>query len=118
MYSTPGNPKILELRSSSVKEILDIASRVYPYWDDEYCEELINRFSLDKRQKHIKLSRGMQTMVGIIIGLASRAPLTLFDEPYVRGLDPVAREIFYESLLVDYEENKQDHYYYFFSLDQ
>ncbi|MFI5359443.1 MAG: ABC transporter ATP-binding protein [Halanaerobiales bacterium] len=97
---------MLSIRSSSVKEILDIASRVYPYWDDEYCEELINRFSLDIRQKHIRLSRGMQTMVGIIIGLASRAPLTLFDEPYV-GLDPVARETFYESLLVDYEENKR-----------
>lgn len=97
---------MLSIRSSSVKEILDIASRVYPYWDDEYSEELINRFSLDIRQKHIRLSRGMQTMVGIIIGLASRAPFTLFDEPYV-GLDPVARETFYESLLVDYEENKR-----------
>lgn len=97
---------MLSIRSSSVKEILDIASRVYPYWDDEYSEELINRFSLDIRQKHIRLSRGMQTMVGIIIGLASRAPLTLFDEPYV-GLDPVTRETFYESLLVDYEENKR-----------
>jgi ABC-2 type transport system ATP-binding protein len=31
--------------------------------------------------------------VGVIVGLASRAPLTFFDEPYL-GLDAVARQIF------------------------
>ena len=97
---------VLGIRNLSVKKIFQIASDVYPYWDNEYCQDLIKLFSLDIGQKHIKLSRGMQTMVGIIIGLASRAPLTLFDEPYV-GLDPVARELFYESLLTDYEKNKR-----------
>ncbi|MFY9496758.1 MAG: ABC transporter ATP-binding protein [Halanaerobiales bacterium] len=97
---------MLGIRNLSVKKIFQIASDVYPYWDNEYCQDLIKLFSLDIGQKHIKLSRGMQTMVGIIIGLASRAPLTLFDEPYV-GLDPVARELFYESLLTDYEKNKR-----------
>jgi ABC-2 type transport system ATP-binding protein len=46
----------------------------------------------------------MNSMVGIIIGLASRAPLTLFDEPYL-GLDAVARQLFYDRLLADYAEN-------------
>lgn len=30
----------------------------------------------------------------------------MFDEPYV-GLDPLAREIFYEELLIDFEKNKR-----------
>ena len=42
--------------------------------------------------------------LGVIIGLASRAPLTLFDEPYL-GLDAVARQIFYDRLLADYAEH-------------
>jgi ABC-2 type transport system ATP-binding protein len=40
----------------------------------------------------------------VTIGLASRAPLTLFDEPYL-GLDAVARQLFYDRLLADYVEH-------------
>jgi len=51
-----------------------------------------------------KLSRGQQSAVGVIVGLASRAPLTFFDEPYL-GLDAVARQLFYDRLLSDYAEH-------------
>ena len=46
----------------------------------------------------------MLSAVGIVIGLASRAPLTIFDEPYL-GLDAVSRELFYNRLLEDYSEH-------------
>ena len=39
-----------------------------------------------------------------MIGLAARAEVTLFDEPYA-GLDPVARQLFYDRLLADYTEH-------------
>lgn len=42
----------------------------------------------------------MLSSVGIVVGLASRAPLTIFDEPYL-GLDAVARSLFYDRLLED-----------------
>ena len=45
----------------------------------------------------------MRSAVGIVIGLASRAELTLFDEPYA-GLDSVARQLFYDRLLADLAE--------------
>ena len=51
-----------------------------------------------------KLSRGMRSAVGIVIGLAARAELTLFDEPYA-GLDAVARQLFYDRLLADFAEH-------------
>ena len=51
-----------------------------------------------------KLSRGQLSAVGVIVGLASRAPLTFFDEPYL-GLDAVARQLFYDRLLADYSEH-------------
>ena len=51
-----------------------------------------------------KLSRGQLSAVGVIVGLASRAPLTFFDEPYL-GLDAVARQIFYDRLLEDFAEH-------------
>jgi ABC-2 type transport system ATP-binding protein len=46
----------------------------------------------------------MTSAVGIVIGLASRAPLTIFDEPYL-GLDAVARQLFYDRLIADYAEH-------------
>ena len=46
----------------------------------------------------------MTSAVGIVIGLAARAPLTFFDEPYL-GLDAVARDLFYRRLLADYAEH-------------
>ncbi len=55
--------------------------------------------SIDKKIR--QLSRGTESLVGNIIGLASRAPLTLFDEP-VLGLDVLMRERFYKALLEDY----------------
>ena len=51
-----------------------------------------------------KLSRGQLSAVGVIIGLASRAEITFFDEPYL-GLDAVARQIFYDRLVEDYAEH-------------
>jgi ABC-2 type transport system ATP-binding protein len=43
----------------------------------------------------------MRSALGIVIGLAARAEVTLFDEPYA-GLDPVARKLFYDRMLADY----------------
>ncbi|HPJ87488.1 MAG TPA: ABC transporter ATP-binding protein [Thermotogota bacterium] len=87
-----------------IKDIFKIAGLLYKNWDNAFAERLIKRYKLDTKKKYNKLSKGMKTTVGIIIGLASRAEITLFDEPYV-GLDPVAREIFYAELQKDYNEN-------------
>jgi ABC-2 type transport system ATP-binding protein len=46
----------------------------------------------------------MRSALGIVIGLAARAEVTLFDEPYA-GLDPMARQLFYDRLLSDYAEH-------------
>jgi ABC-2 type transport system ATP-binding protein len=50
------------------------------------------------------MSRGQSSAVGVVVGLASRAELTIFDEPYA-GLDAVARQAFYDHLLADYSEH-------------
>ncbi|HDR5869527.1 TPA: ABC transporter ATP-binding protein, partial [Bacillus anthracis] len=68
-----------------------------------FAEELARRFQLNLKEKYHKLSNGMQTVVGIIQGLASRSPITIFDEP-TTGLDAAHRELFYSLLLEDYGE--------------
>ncbi|MCY8515912.1 ABC transporter ATP-binding protein [Bacillus atrophaeus] len=89
--------------NQTVMEVLKIASSFYQNWDWKAASALLEEFSLDPAIKCRKLSRGMETMVGIIIGMASRAPITIFDEPDA-GLDSVMREKFYSLLLEDYTE--------------
>ncbi|SEL83187.1 ABC-2 type transport system ATP-binding protein [Blastococcus sp. DSM 46786] len=87
-----------------VRDALHGASLLFPGWDADLAQTLLADFELPAGRPIKKLSRGMNSAVGIIIGLASRAPFTLFDEPYA-GLDVVARHQFYDRLLADYAEH-------------
>jgi len=89
-----------------VKDYLRSASMYYPHWDKEYADRLVKAFELNPKAKIYKMSKGMMSMVTIIIALASRAPITMMDEP-VAGLDVVAREQFYDLLLQDYAETQR-----------
>lgn len=87
-----------------VRDILEISAKFYPHWDALYAEELRKTFRLKEKQKVKTLSKGMYSALGIIVGLASNAPVTIFDEPYI-GLDASFRSIFYDLLLESYENN-------------
>jgi ABC-2 type transport system ATP-binding protein len=87
-----------------VRDALTSAGTLFPRWDVDLAAALMADFDLPAKRPIKKLSRGMTSAVGIVIGLASRAPITLFDEPYL-GLDAVARQLFYDRLIADYAEH-------------
>lgn len=70
-------------------------------FDLETAMELAHRFELDLNKKHNTLSKGQDSIFKIIFGLASRAPITIFDEPII-GLDAVARDLFYRELIDEF----------------
>ena len=82
------------------------ASMFFANWSQQLADELITAFALPLKRKIKKLSRGQLSAVGVIIGLASRAEITFFDEPYL-GLDAVARQIFYDRLVEDFAEHRR-----------
>ena len=86
------------------KHVFRSAPWFFANWDAEFADRLIEQFRLPLDRKIKKLSRGQLSSIGVIVGLASRAPLTFFDEPYL-GLDAVARQLFYDTLLADYAEH-------------
>ena len=86
-----------------VAHVLGIGPHFYPEWDSELAERLVDAFGLPRRRQVQKLSRGMRAAVGVITGLASQAPLTIFDEP-VLGLDATSRQLFYDELIKAYAE--------------
>lgn len=89
-----------------VKEYLRMAGMLFPHWDKEMADRLVREFELEEKQKIFKLSKGMQSMVTIIVALASKAKYTFLDEP-AAGLDVVARENFYRILLEEYGQSKR-----------
>lgn len=89
-------------RDLTIHSVLKMNAYLNPKWDAELAEKLLIDFSLNKRDKIKNLSKGMESALGIIIGFASRAPITIFDEPYI-GLDAAARNHFYELLIDQFE---------------
>lgn len=89
-----------------VKEYLRTAAIYYPNWDQKMAEHLVEKFELDTKQKLPKLSKGMLSMVTIIVALASKAEFTFLDEP-VAGLDVVMREYFYKLLLQEFMDTNR-----------
>lgn len=88
----------------NVKGILRRARRFRPNWDEEFAHRLLDTFQLPLNRGVTKLSRGQKSALGITVGLAARAPLTMLDEAYL-GMDAPSRYAFYDILLQDYIDN-------------
>ncbi|HEX8005201.1 MAG TPA: ABC transporter ATP-binding protein [Trebonia sp.] len=88
----------------TVEDALFFAEWLRPDWDAEFARTLLERFSLTRKMSVKTMSKGQRSALGVIIGLAGRAPLTMFDESYL-GMDVPSRAEFYDILLADYMAN-------------
>ncbi|WP_077604590.1 ATP-binding cassette domain-containing protein [Oceanobacillus sojae] len=96
--------KDLEYTYDKVGEMLKEMAYFRPNFDEAYALQLVKKFKLPLNKKVNQLSKGKKSAFQAIIGLASRAPLTIFDEAYL-GMDAPTREIFYKEILNDQEEH-------------
>ncbi len=92
------------LEDYSITENLAYVAGARPTFSRELARTLLEVFELDPKRKPGKLSRGKKSAFGIVVGLASRAPLTVLDEVHL-GLDAPSRYAFYDALLADYAEH-------------
>ncbi|BEL04949.1 ABC transporter ATP-binding protein [Actinoplanes sichuanensis] len=91
----PGDP------TDTLRDNLAMAAILRPGFDTAYAAELMEKFALPRRKTLRTLSRGQRSAFGIVVGLASRADLTMFDEAHL-GLDAPSRQLFHDELLRDY----------------
>ncbi len=87
-----------------IHTILDIGRLHYPNWDNDYAVDLMDSFQLNPSKKYNQLSKGQRGLVGIIIALASKAPITIFDETHI-SLDVIMRQKFFDLLLEEYTDS-------------
>jgi ABC-2 type transport system ATP-binding protein len=85
----------------TVQDALYFAEWLRPNWDADFARSLLDTFKLKPKAKVTSLSKGQRSAVGVVVGLAGRAPLTMFDESYL-GMDAPSRQAFYDALLADY----------------
>lgn len=87
-----------------IPAMLEFVERHRPNYDKDYADYLLKRFKLPLDKPVYKLSKGMQSAMNAVMGLSSRAPITIFDEAYL-GMDAPTREIFYQEILSDQAEH-------------
>ena len=87
-----------------MREHLRYLADVRPHFDADLAGRLMDTFELDPRRRPSKLSRGKKSAFGAVVGLASGAELTVFDEVHL-GMDAPSRYAFYDALLADYVEH-------------
>lgn len=87
-----------------VKKLLSYGKMFFPNYSEPYAERLCRYFKLNTEQKYEQLARGHQSIFRIVLGLAAKTAITIFDEP-VLGLDAVARDRFYLELIEEFSRN-------------
>ncbi|NMR20478.1 ABC transporter ATP-binding protein [Cellulomonas fimi] len=92
------------LSDASVRSNLRLLGDIRSTWHADRADELVDLFRLDRRKAVSALSRGQRSALGAVVGLASRAPLTILDEVYL-GMDAPTRQLFYDLLLADVIEH-------------
>jgi ABC-2 type transport system ATP-binding protein len=88
-------------KNFTLEEIINSGKSFYHELDEEFCIKLMEYFNLNRNKKHSQLSKGMKSSFNMILGIASRCPLTIMDEP-TTGMDAAVRKDFYRIILRDY----------------
>ncbi|GAK04294.1 LOW QUALITY PROTEIN: putative ABC transporter ATP-binding protein [Geomicrobium sp. JCM 19037] len=74
----------------TVNDAMHFASLFNDNWDQQLADQLLERFELPRKKKVRSFSTGMKSMLTIVIGLSSKSPVTIMDEP-TNGLDAIEK---------------------------
>ncbi|SDP93052.1 ABC-2 type transport system ATP-binding protein [Lentzea jiangxiensis] len=91
-------------KGDKVSYVLEYGAAWRDTWDNGYALELVELFKIPLGTKVGELSLGQRSALGVVIGLASRSPLTMLDESHL-GMDTPTRYAFYDTLLHDFMEH-------------
>ncbi|MFD5831566.1 ATP-binding cassette domain-containing protein [Lentzea sp. NPDC060358] len=91
-------------KGDKVSHVLEYGAAWRDTWDNGYALRLAELFRISPKSKVGALSLGQRSALGVVLGLASRSPLTMLDESHL-GMDTPTRYAFYDALLSDFMEH-------------
>lgn len=90
-------------KDMKVSEILKYFSTFYEDFDYEKATKLLADLGIKTDEKLIKMSKGMQEKVQLILVMSRNADLYILDEP-LGGVDPATREYILDTILSNFKE--------------
>lgn len=94
---------VFHKENNKLSILMDFYEMTFPNFNRTLAEKLMVFFQLNPVDKYKTLSKGRVSLFNFICAIATRAELTLFDEPVV-GMDITTRKKVYEIILRDYME--------------
>lgn len=90
-------------KSMSVREAINYFEEFYTDFNKEKAIKLLSDLNLDINSKIIKMSKGMQEKLQLILVMSREADLYILDEP-LGGVDPATRDYIFDTILSNFKE--------------
>ena len=91
-------------KTMTVDEVIEYFDDFYDNFDSKKARKLLKELDLDVNQKLIKMSKGMQEKVQLVLVMSRNADLYVLDEP-LGGVDPATRDYILDTILSNFNEN-------------
>jgi len=90
-------------KSMTVDKVIEYFENFYDNFDANKARNLLKDLELDTTQKLVKMSKGMQEKVQLVLVMSRKADLYILDEP-LGGVDPSTREYILDTILTNFNE--------------
>ena len=90
-------------KSMTINETLKFFKEFYSNFDIDKAKDLLKKLDLDENQKIIKMSKGMQEKVQLVLVMSRKADLYILDEP-LGGVDLATRDYILDTILTNFNE--------------
>lgn len=90
-------------KNMTINETLKFFKEFYSNFDIDKAKDLLKKLDLDENQKIIKMSKGMQEKVQLVLVTSRKADLYILDEP-LGGVDPATRDYILDTILTNFNE--------------
>ena len=90
-------------KSMKVSEVINYFEEFYKDFDKERAYKLLENLNLDLDSKLVKMSKGMQEKLQLILVMSRDADLYILDEP-LSGVDPATRDYILDTILSNFKE--------------
>ncbi len=91
-------------KSLTVKTAIKEYAEFYEDFSFKKAEKLLKNLELDENQKILKMSKGMQEKLQLLLVMSRKAELYILDEP-LSGVDPATRDEILDLIIENFEEN-------------
>ncbi len=90
-------------KSMTIDKVLEYFEDFYDNFDSKKARKLLKDLDLDTTQKLVKMSKGMQEKVQLVLVMSRQADLYILDEP-LGGVDSATREYILDTILTNFNE--------------